>query len=341
MSTTLLSPTLSFRPRLPPAKPQCFLRPPRFVTVFSPKELSRISRLKRFAVNDNDGAGSGGGFVDWEKAEKEARARSTNAFGTLLRKLLILLSGGLGFLKFRKFHVFEPQILGFLIYAWRAVLFELSNWKDAVFGIVRFMGNLLTYLFAMLYRFIGSPITFSIRCMEDSFYTVRAFYSWTINNAPIPELTTVIVLASVVLAIAEAAVPNCINKQPYVLTVSGLIGYAAVRGYISEPFFWTLLLGLYTFSKLIKKRDNVSCAMPVAAVLAAVGETWVRVLVLITFVALAIYQYSQTLLEGKQVEDQEMTERRIPVPLLVAALAIGLRLAAKWAGYRHLTWMVV
>ncbi|KAL1325121.1 hypothetical protein HN51_035219 [Arachis hypogaea] len=332
MSTTLLSPTLSFRPRLPPAKPQCFLRPPRFVTVFSPKELSRISRLKRFAVNDNDGAGSGGGFVDWEKAEKEARARSTMPE------------------RFRYLAKEAPDppvrwpwllVLGFLIYAWRAVLFELSNWKDAVFGIVRFMGNLLTYLFAMLYRFIGSPITFSIRCMEDSFYTVRAFYSWTINNAPIPELTTVIVLASVVLAIAEAAVPNCINKQPYVLTVSGLIGYAAVRGYISEPFFWTLLLGLYTFSKLIKKRDNVSCAMPVAAVLAAVGETWVRVLVLITFVALAIYQYSQTLLEGKQVEDQEMTERRIPVPLLVAALAIGLRLAAKWAGYRHLTWMVV
>ncbi|XLU96212.1 hypothetical protein S245_010564 [Arachis hypogaea] len=97
-------------------------------------------------------------------------------------------------------------VLGFLIYAWRAVLFELSNWKNAVFGIVSSAGNLLTYLFAILYRFIGSPITFAIRCMEDSFYTIRAFYSWTINNAPIPELTTIIVLASVVLAIAETTV---------------------------------------------------------------------------------------------------------------------------------------
>ncbi|XLS87555.1 hypothetical protein HN51_037721 [Arachis hypogaea] len=220
MSTTLLSPTLSFKPRLPPTKPQCFLRPLRFVTVFSPKELSRISLSKGFAVNDNNGA-----------------------------------------------------VLGFLIYAWIAVLFELSNWKNAVFDIVRFVGNLFTYLFAILYRFIGSPITFGIRCMEDSIYTVRAFYSWTINNAPIPELTTIIVLVSVVLAIAEATVPNCTNKEPYVLTVSGFIGYAAVRGYISELFFWTLLLGLYAFSKLIKKRDNISCAMTVAAVLAAVGET--------------------------------------------------------------------
>ncbi|MED6124352.1 hypothetical protein PIB30_058169 [Stylosanthes scabra] len=337
MSATLLSPTLSFKPRhpchrLPPAKPQFFLRPPRFVTVFSPKELSRISLLKRFAVNNNDGAGSRGGVVDWEKAEKEARARSTMPE------------------RFRYLAKEAPDppvrwpwliVLGFLIYAWRAVLFELSNWKNAVFGIVGFVGNILTYLFATLYRFIGSPITFSIRCLEDSFYTVRAFYSWTINNAPIPELTTIIVLASIVLAIAEATVPNCINKQPYVLTVSGLISYAAVRGYISEPFFWTLLVGLYAFSKLIKKRDNVSSTMPVAAVLAAVGEPWVRVLVLISFAALATYQYSRTLPEGKQVEDIETTERRIPVPLLVAALAIGLRLAAKWAGYRHLTWMIV
>ncbi|KAL1327714.1 hypothetical protein AAHE18_13G322000 [Arachis hypogaea] len=340
MSTTLLSPTLSFKPRLPPTKPQCFLRPLRFVTVFSPKELSRISLSKGFAVNDNNGAGSGGGFVDWEKVEKEARARSTmpERLRHIHLSMNFLLCRGTekGFDMSPNFIVaflwlFIARILGFLIYAWIAVLFELSNWKNAVFDIVRFVGNLFTYLFAILYRFIGSPITFGIRCMEDSIYTVRAFYSWTINNAPIPELTTIIVLVSVVLAIAEATVPNCTNKEPYVLTVSGFIGYAAVRGYISELFFWTLLLGLYAFSKLIKKRDNISCAMTVAAVLAAVGET----------LALATYQYSQTLFEGKQVENQEMIKKRIPVLLLSAALAMGLRLTTKWAGYRHLTWMIV
>ncbi|KAL4392251.1 uncharacterized protein DS421_3g99780 [Arachis hypogaea] len=176
MSTTLLSPTSPSNP------------------VSHPSNLNAFSGLR---VNDNDDAGHGGGFVDWERAEKEARARSTMPE------------------RFRYLAKEAPDppvrwpwllVLGFLIYAWRAVLFELSNWKNAVFGIVSSAGNLLTYLFAILYRFIGSPITFAIRCMEDSFYTIRAFYSWTINNAPIPELTTIIVLASVVLAIAETTV---------------------------------------------------------------------------------------------------------------------------------------
>lgn len=199
----------------------------------------------------------------------------------------------------------------------------------------------MKYAFASVYHFIGSPITFSIRCIEDLFYTVRAFYSWIIACAPIPDLTTIIVLASVVLAVAEATVPNCIHDQPYVLTVTGVIGYAAVRGYISEPLFWTLLLGIYGFSKFIKRRDDVSSAMPVAAVLAAVGEPWVRLLVITSYMALAIYQYSKMLSEGKEVAEIETQERKIPIPLFLAALAIGLRVAAKWAGYRHLTWMIV
>lgn len=235
----------------------------------------------------------------------------------------------------------QCTVLAFLIYAWRTVLFELSNWKNGAFAIARFIGYVLKYTFAVVYHFIGSPITFSIRCVEDLFYTVRAFYSWIIGNAPVPELTIIIVLASIVLAISEATVPNSINSQPYVLTVSGLIGYAAVRGYVSEPLFWTLLLGLYAFNKFLKKRDDVSAAMPVAALLAGVGEPWVRVLVIVSYMALAIYQYSKTLSEGKEVGEVETREMRLPIPLLLAALAIGLRVAAKWAGYRHLTWMIV
>lgn len=235
----------------------------------------------------------------------------------------------------------QCTVLAFLIYAWRAVLFELSNWKNAALGILRFVGYVLKYALAVVYRFIGNPITFSIRGIEDLFYTVRAFYSWIIACAPVPDLTIIILLASLVLAVAEATVPNCINNQPYVLTVTGLLGYAAVSGYMSEPLFWTLLLGVYGFSKLIKRRDDVSSAMPVATVLAAVGEPWVRFLVIISYMALAIHQYSKMLSEGKEVEEIETQERRLPIPLLLAALAIGLRVAAKWAGYRHLTWMIV
>lgn len=203
------------------------------------------------------------------------------------------------------------------------------------------MGYVFKYISAVIFHFIGDPITFSIRFVEDVFYTIRAFYSGIVAYAPVPDLTIIIVLASIVLAVAEATVPNCINSQPYVLTVSGLIGYAAVRGYISEPFFWTLLVGLYGFSRLVKRRDDVSSAMPVAAVLAAVGEPWVRVLVLISFTALAISHHSRKLSEGKEIPEVETAKRRLPIPLLAAALAIGIRVAAKWAGYRHLTWMIV
>ncbi|KAE9593032.1 hypothetical protein Lal_00029161 [Lupinus albus] len=303
--------SLSF-PKLQPFKPQ-----------LTTNNLTRFSIWKRFAVNDDDAV------VGLDEVDKDARGQSSMPE------------------RFRYLAKEAPHnptrwpwllVIAVLIYAWRAVLFELSNWRNAAFGIVHFIGYTIKYVFAVFYHFIGDPITFSIRCVEDLLYTIRAFYSSIINYTPVPDMTITIVLASVVLAIAEATVPDCVNNQPYVLTVSGLLGYAAVRGYISEPLFWTLLLGVYGFSKLIKKRDNISSAMPVAAVLAAVGEPWVRVLVIISFTALAIFQHSKMLREGKEVET---AERRLPIPLLVAALAIGIRIAAKWAGYRHLTWMIV
>ncbi|KAJ8763763.1 hypothetical protein K2173_003545 [Erythroxylum novogranatense] len=231
--------------------------------------------------------------------------------------------------------------LGFLIYAWRAVLFELGNWKRAVLSIVSFAGYLLKLLLAIVFHFIGDPITSLVRFIEYSIYSIRALYSSIVSHAPVAELTTVIMLSSAVLALAEAAVPSSVTCQKHLLTLSGLIGYAAVKGYISEPIFWTLLVGLYGFSKLVKKRDDVTSGLPVAAVLAAVGEPWVRALVIISYLALAIYQNSRKSSEGKEEIGVRETGVGVPVPLLLAAMAIGIRLAAKWAGYRHLTWMIV
>lgn len=218
-------------------------------------------------------------------------------------------------------------------------MFELSNWRRAAWGIVRFGRYLLKLGLALIFHFLGDPITSLIRCIETILYTIRSFYSAILAYTPVPELTMVILLASVVLAIAEAAVPNSINSQPYMLTTGALIGYAAVGGYISEPFFWTLLLGLYGFSRFIKKRDDVSSALPAAAVLAAIGEPWVRVLAMGSYIALAIYHHSKAPSSGK--EEEIVINRKLPLPLFGAALAIGIRVAAKWAGYRHLTWMVV
>ncbi|KAK9285338.1 hypothetical protein L1049_024529 [Liquidambar formosana] len=231
--------------------------------------------------------------------------------------------------------------LAFLVYAWRAVFFELRNWKKAALGIVHFVGYLLKLALALIFHFIGDPITSLIRCIETVLYTIRSFYSSVVAYAPVPELTVIIILASAVLAIAEATVPNSTNSQPYLLTLSGLIGFAAVRGSISEPLFWTLLLGVYSFSRFVKKRDDVSAALPVAAVLAAIGEPWVRALVMASYLALAISHHSKKLKGGEEDIEDVAPGRSLPLPLLAAALAIGIRVAAKWAGYRHLTWMIV
>ncbi|XP_009357101.2 uncharacterized protein LOC103947859 [Pyrus x bretschneideri] len=229
--------------------------------------------------------------------------------------------------------------LVFLIYAWRAVLLELANWRKAAVGVVRFVGYLLKLILALIFHFIGDPITSVIRFIETTLYAIRSFYSGIVAYAPIPELTTVIILASIVLAIAEAVVPNTVNCQPFLLTASGVVGYAAVAGYISEPFFWTILVAFYGYSRLVKKRDDVTSALPAAAVMAAIGEPWVRVLVIASYLALAIFHHSKKVSEKK--EEIVVTNRKLPMPLLGAGLAIGIRLAAKWAGYRHLTWMIV
>ncbi|XP_010556170.1 PREDICTED: uncharacterized protein LOC104825523 [Tarenaya hassleriana] len=231
--------------------------------------------------------------------------------------------------------------LAFLVYSWRAVLFELSNWRKASLAILRFLGDILKLGLALVFHFIGDPITSLIYFVETAIYSIRAFYSGIVAYTPIRELTTVILLASSVLAIGEAVAPNSISSQPYVLTLAGLIGYAAVQSYISEPFFWTLLLALYGFSRLIKKRNNVTSALPSVAVLAAVGEPWVRAIAMTGYLALAMYHNSKRLLDGKREKEGSTSGRNVPVPLLAAALAIGIRLAANWAGYRHLTWMIV
>lgn len=219
-------------------------------------------------------------------------------------------------------------------------MWELGNWKKAVGAVFQFPVYISKLALAVVYHFIGDQITAVIRFIESTIYSIRAFYSGVVAYAPVQELTTIIVLSSCVLAIGEAAVPDSVNSQPYLLTAAGIMGFAAVRGYISELFFWFLLLGLFAFARFIKERDYVTSAMPAAAALVAVGEPWVRLVVMVSYAALAILQHSKTPLNKSESEPTGAI-KKVPFPLICAALAIGVRLAAKWAGYRHLTWMIV
>lgn len=233
-------------------------------------------------------------------------------------------------------------VLAFLVYAWRTVLWELSNWRNAIGAVGWFLGYISKFVLAFVFHFIGDPVTSTIRLVETTFYSIRSFYSGIVAYAPIPELTLIIMLTSAVLAVAETASPDSVNSQPYLLTLAGLIGFAAVRNYISELFFWTLLVGLFCFARFVKKRDYVSSALPPAAVLAAVGEPWIRIIVMGSYLALAIFHHarSRNSLDAREKEGA-VAIQKVPIPLLFAALAIGIRVAAKWAGYRHLTWMIV
>lgn len=231
--------------------------------------------------------------------------------------------------------------LPFAIYAWRSVLWELSNWQKLLLGIFQSVGYLMKFILALIFRIIGDPISYTILFVETAVYAIRDLYSSIVTSAPIPELTFIIMLASFVLAIGEAAAPNSINCQPYMLTFAGIIGYGAVKGVIIEPFFWLMLVGIFSFSRLFKKRDYVSSALPVATVLASVGEPWIRVLAIISFTMLAIHHHSKDPVEGNKDAEVSSSGVKVPLPLLGVALAIGIRAVAKWAGYRHLTWMIV
>ena len=208
-------------------------------------------------------------------------------------------------------------------------------------GIFHFVGDLLLFALACIFHVIGDPITYTILCIETMLHAARSFYLSIVTSAPILELTIIIVLASGVLAIGEAASPNSVNCQPYLLTTAGVIGYAAVRGVISEPLFWLMLFGLFSYGRHVKKRDYVTSALPIATILASVGETWVRLLAIISFTALAIDQHAKKPVKEEAVAELAPSSRKVPFPLLAVALALGIRLAAKWAGYRHLTWIIV
>ncbi|KAJ6791177.1 uncharacterized protein M6B38_417525 [Iris pallida] len=228
--------------------------------------------------------------------------------------------------------------LVFLVYCWRTVLWELGNWKKALFAVLRFFGYLSKLVLAFIFHFIGDPITEIIRMIEFSLYSVRDAYSSVVAYAPVPELTRIILFTSIVLAIAEATVPESVNSQPYLLSFAGIIGFAVVKGIIPVPVFWLLLPVTFCYSRYVKKRDGVSAALPSASVLAAVGEPWVGGVAIASYLALAIAQHSKSQTSAK--EEHSVTTRRLPIPLLLAAMSIGVHVAAKWIRYRHLTWMI-
>ncbi|CAA7409189.1 unnamed protein product [Spirodela intermedia] len=230
--------------------------------------------------------------------------------------------------------------LGFLAYAWRAVLWELSNWRNAAAAVVGSAGYLSKLLFGLLYRLIGPPITAILWCVDFALNLTRTAYSSVVAAAPVAELLWIIALTSAVMAAAEAASPGSVNGQRHLLTAAGVLGYAAVGGTITGLLFWPLLVGAFCFSRFVQKKDAVEAALPPAALLVAVGAPWLRAVAMAAFLGLAVLQNSRS--PAEEVAAGGDSERAAaPVPLRLAGLAVGIHLAARWLRYRHLTWMIV
>ncbi|KAK9089481.1 hypothetical protein Scep_028563 [Stephania cephalantha] len=205
----------------------------------------------------------------------------------------------------------QGSALGFLIYAWRTVLWELSNWTKAVQAIAKFMGYLFKLALAFVFHYIGDPITNLIRFIEISCYTVQDTYASIVSSIPFGELTVIILLTSAILAIAETLAQNL-------------------------AVFWALLAGLFCFSFFFKKRDYVQSSLPVAAVLTAIGNPFVRFTAMTSYITLAISRHSQSQLPQEKLDGNESAAKSVgvPFPLVAAAAAIGIHVAAKWIRYR-------
>ncbi|CAH9089226.1 unnamed protein product, partial [Cuscuta europaea] len=116
-------------------------------------------------------------------------------------------------------------VLAFLLYAWRTVLWELSNWIKPVAYVLEpvfiSIGFILRIAFASILHLLTYPLVASVSFVETTLHNIQALYSLVINQAPIQELTKMIILASFVVFMAKSVVPYSVNSQPYLLTVSG------------------------------------------------------------------------------------------------------------------------
>lgn len=172
-----------------------------------------------------------------------------------------------------------------------------------------------------------------------SFLLVKEVYAFIIDMTPVRAIVKSIILAFAVLGIGEATKMNAVSSQPYTLSMAALFGLGAVLGFFPSSVFVVLLFSLALFSSLVMKRDRVSALMPVAAVLAAVAEPWVRSVALAFFLALAVYENWKSPEKEEIPLGNSVRSSGQPMILFVLSLMAGMSAAAQWLYFRHLIWL--
>lgn len=172
-----------------------------------------------------------------------------------------------------------------------------------------------------------------------SFLLVKEVYAFIIDMTPVRAIVKSIILAFAVLGIGEATKMNAVSSQPKTLSMAALFGLGAVLGFFPSSVFVVLLFSLVLFSSLVMKRDRVSALMPVAAVLAAVAEPWVRSVALAFFLALAVYENWKSPEKEEIPLGNSVRSSGQPMILFVLSLMAGMSAAAQWLYFRHLIWL--
>ncbi|KAJ4792224.1 Embryo defective 1923 [Rhynchospora pubera] len=215
-----------------------------------------------------------------------------------------------------------------LLYTWRAILWELSKYESVLLPVVNIILDPIKLLLRIPMLLLSAIYTFVV-------YTFQTICFYT----PVPELTRVIFFSSIVLSIGGAVSTDSIDSQKHLLSLAGIVSFLTVCGYVPEVLFWVFLSGLFSYSFFVRQTDVVLAGLTPATALAAIGEPWVRGFVIILYLVVAIMQY----FKYTEVERAKVRGKMVmtPLPLQVAALSIGISMAAAWARHRHLLWMAM
>ncbi|KMZ70190.1 hypothetical protein ZOSMA_1G01620 [Zostera marina] len=224
----------------------------------------------------------------------------------------------------------------FIVYGWRATLWELNNWKNASIGIVYFFRNSVIS--------IGKFLCYSMGDRIDYFLDQLFLF------LPVSEITTFILLTSAAVSVAEATSPNSVNEQRYLFTVASFVGFGYNLGILSNVILCLIPVCFFLFSKFINKKNAVSAALPCVALLFSASIPWLffKPFVMVAYSGLATYHHfhlSRSATIDSAVESVDSLPnggtKLLPWTVFLAGLSIGIFKGFTWLRFRHLTWMVV
>ncbi|KAJ7516545.1 hypothetical protein O6H91_22G062300 [Diphasiastrum complanatum] len=225
-----------------------------------------------------------------------------------------------------------------LILMRKVIMMELVRWVHAGVALVALFLDVGQYGFSLLLKNAREPVVWTATLTGWVWFAITDIYAIILDMTPVKALIKAIVFSSAVLSLGEAVQSDAVSSQADALGIAAILGLAGVLGLVHHTLF-TLALGLLTmYLAWFRKAGLVSAAIPATAVLVAVAEPIVQASAFASFLLITLYtNWSQ----HEPKKDATVEKHKSPGILKVAALAVGIRLAAEWLYARHLVWLAV